>query len=71
MNAQTINKADLKEGFFLFGNKGNVWSNTSHIMNASGNLCGTPGLSSNWARIEDVQEAGCPGCIAKYLELTK
>lgn len=38
-----INKADLKPGYMIFGNKGNVWSNTAHIYKSgTGNLCGTP-----------------------------
>ena len=41
---------ELKSGYYLFGNKGNVWSNGCHIAN-SGNpltLCGIPMLSNNW-----------------------
>ena len=43
---------DLKPNYYIFGNKGNVWNNTAHIYKAGeGNLCGTPALSNNWARI--------------------
>ena len=61
--------SELKEGYRIFGNKGTVWSNTAHISGPGfdGNtLCGTPKLSTNWARIEEVQEIGCPKCLEKY-----
>ena len=58
---------DLKPNYFIFGNKGNVWSNTAHIFKAGeGNLCGTPALSTNHARLQNVEEIGCPQCLAKY-----
>jgi hypothetical protein len=58
---------DLKPGYSVFGNKGNVWSNTAHIYESGkGNMCGTPALSTNWARIEEVEYIGCPGCLAAY-----
>ena len=45
-----IKKEQLKSGYSIFGNKGNVWSNTAHIyQSGNGNLCGTPALSSNHA----------------------
>jgi hypothetical protein len=62
-----VNVADLKPGHSIFGNKGNVWNDTAHIYKSGeGNLCGTPALSSNWARIEEVQTIGCAECLAKY-----
>jgi hypothetical protein len=62
-----VNVADLKPGHMVFGNKGNVWENTAHIYKSGeGNLCGTPALSTNWARIEEVKTIGCPGCLARY-----
>jgi hypothetical protein len=62
-----VNVADLKPGHMVFGNKGNVWNDTAHIYKSGeGNLCGTPALSTNWARIEEVKTIGCPGCLAKY-----
>jgi hypothetical protein len=62
-----VNVADLKPGHSIFGNKGNVWSDTAHIYKSGeGNLCGTPALSNNWARIENVQTIGCPKCLALY-----
>jgi hypothetical protein len=62
-----VNVADLKPGHMVFGNKGNVWENTAHIYKLSeGNLCGTPALSTNWARIEEVKTIGCPRCLARY-----
>lgn len=58
---------DLKQGYSIFGNKGNVWSNTAHIYkNGVGNLCSTPALSSNWARIENIEHIGCPECLEIY-----
>jgi hypothetical protein len=60
---------DLKPEFSIFGNKGNVWGNTAHIYESGkGNLCGTPALSTNWARIEELTECGCPECNKIYNE---
>jgi hypothetical protein len=62
-----MNKKDLKSGYYIYGNKGNVWSNTAHIYKSgTGNLCGTPALASNWAVIEGVEHIGCPNCLTKY-----
>jgi hypothetical protein len=64
-----MNVSELKQGHMIFGNKGNVWNNTAHIYkNGEGNLCGTPALSTNWARIEEVKHIGCPECLKKYNE---
>jgi hypothetical protein len=61
-----INKTDLKPGYMIFGNKGNVWSNTAHIYKSgTGNLCGTPALSTNHAK-DGVEVAGCPKCNEIY-----
>ena len=57
----------LKSNQHIFGNKGNVWGNTCHIYQSGvGNLCGTPALSTNWARIEEVKEIGCPKCLEAF-----
>jgi hypothetical protein len=62
-----VNVADLKPGHMIFGNKGNVWNDTAHIYKSGeGNLCGTPALSTNWARIEEVKTIGCPRCLELY-----
>jgi hypothetical protein len=62
-----VNVSDLKPGHHVFGNKGNVWEDTAHIYKSGeGNLCGTPALSTNWARIEEVKTIGCPSCLARY-----
>lgn len=67
-----VNIKDLKTGFSLFGNKGNVWSNTAHIYeNGKGNLCGTPALSTNHARIEGLEVAGCEKCCQIYKSKSK
>lgn len=65
-----MKKSELKANYYIFGNKGNVWSNKCHIAhhNYSGTLCGIPMLSSNHARNEGVTEIGCPDCIAIYKE---
>jgi hypothetical protein len=65
-----MKKSELKSGYYLYGNKGCVWTNTAHIYESSkGNLCGTPALANNWVRIEGVETAGCPECIEKYNKL--
>ena len=62
-----VNVSDLKPGHMIFGNKGNVWGDTVHIYKSGeGNLCGTPALSTNWARIEEVKTIGCPRCLELY-----
>jgi hypothetical protein len=62
-----VNVSDLKPGHMIFGNKGNVWGDTAHIYKSGeGNLCGTPALSTNWARIEEVKTIGCPKCLELY-----
>jgi hypothetical protein len=64
-----VNVSDLKTGYSIFGNKGNVWNDECHISKSdfSGRtLCGVPMLSSNWARIEEVKSIGCPECIKRY-----
>lgn len=67
MTNNLIAVADLKEGHSIYGNKGNVWSNTAHIYKSGvGNLCGTPALSTNWARLEELTHVGCPKCISVY-----
>jgi hypothetical protein len=66
---------DLKHNYSIFGNKGNVWGNTAHIYKAGeGNLCGTPALSTNHARLQNLEEIGCPKCneiYSKEMELQK
>jgi len=62
-----VNVSDLKPGYSVYGNNGNVWSDTAHIYKSgTGNLCGTPALATNWARIAGMETIGCPRCLAKY-----
>jgi hypothetical protein len=63
-----MNKKELKSGFYIFGNKGSVWNNACHIAESSNSttLCGTPMLSSNWARIESINNIGCAKCLEIY-----
>jgi hypothetical protein len=67
--------SELKPNFYMFGNKGAVWSNTAHIAQsgifAGGTLCGTPMLSTNWARIENVEHIGCPECLEAYNKINE
>lgn len=61
---------DLQSPFYMFGNKGSVWSNKVHIAEGGSfsgtTLCGTPMLSSNHAVLEDVKEIGCKNCLGIY-----
>ena len=58
------NIKDLGKDFSIFGNKGNVWSNTAHAYkNGVGNICGTPALSTNHARLNGIEEVGCTKCL--------
>jgi hypothetical protein len=62
-----MNIKDLKSGYSIFGNKGNVWSNTAHIYKSGvGNLCNTPALSTNHAHYEGVKHIGCVECLEVY-----
>ena len=62
-----MNIKELKSNFSIYGNKGDVWNNTAHIYKSgTGNMCGTPALSTNWARIENVETIGCQECLKKY-----
>lgn len=61
------NKADLKSGYIIYGNKGNVMGDTAHIYELSkGNLCGTPALSTNHASLKGIEVAGCSKCNEVY-----
>jgi len=63
-----IKVKDLKPEFHLFGNKGSVWNDSAHISKSGEHttLCGTPMLSTNWARIENLEHIGCEKCITIY-----
>jgi hypothetical protein len=57
---------DLGPEFTIFGNKGNVWTDTAHAYKrGEGNLCGTPALSHNHALSHGIEEVGCPACLEK------
>jgi hypothetical protein len=60
--------SELKSGYYMFGNKGSVWSNEAHIAQSGKyeTMCGVPMLSSNWAAIEKVENIGCKKCLEKY-----
>ena len=71
IEAATVNNRlkvrDLGPDYYAFGGHGDVWSDTAHIYKSGeGNLCGTPALSTNWARIEEVKTIGCPRCLELY-----
>jgi hypothetical protein len=68
---EKVNIKTLGTGYMVFGNKGNVWTNTAHAYKSgTGNLCGTPALSSNHAKYEGIEEVGCPECL-KLIEKDK
>jgi hypothetical protein len=59
-----VNVKALGNVFSIFGNKGNVWTDTAHAYQSGrGNLCGTPALSSNHAAMSGIEEVGCPECL--------
>ncbi len=59
-----VNVKTLGKEFSIFGNKGNVWTDTAHAYQSGrGNLCGTPALSSNHAAMVGMEEVGCPECL--------
>ena len=58
---------NLKSGYSIYGNRSTVWNNTAHIYKSgTGNLCGTPSLASNWAKMEGLTHIGCEKCIDIY-----
>lgn len=64
-----INTSELKQGFSIFGNKGNVWANKAHIKRDGMHpttLCGVPMLAFNHAKKENLQTIGCQKCIEIY-----
>ena len=65
-----MNQNQLNQNHYLYGNKGAVWTNAVHIAKSGqvATLCGTPMLSSNWARILEVKHVGCPHCIIAYAQ---
>ena len=69
-NYKIINKMKIKHlrnGYYLYGNKGACWKNEIHIANLGGStLCGQPMLATNWAAHWDKSEAGCKECIKIY-----
>lgn len=58
--------SQLKDGYYIYGNQGNIINDSAHIYGDNGNLCGTPALSSNWAQLDGVTHIGCQKCIEKY-----
>ncbi len=61
-----VSVKSLGPEYFIFGNKGNVWTGTAHAYKkGEGNLCGTPALSTNWAHVNEVTEVGCPTCLER------
>jgi len=67
MNQKTIKiskETAEKNGYYLFGGKGDVWSDTAHLSHGgmATTLCGRPMLSTNWVRINEVNEVGCDEC---------
>ena len=67
-----MNKAELKPGYYQYGNKGAVWTKSVHIYKSGDDthrtLCGLPMLATNWARIWEYQDCDCKECLTKYNE---
>ena len=61
---------ELRNNYYMFGGKGDVWSNTAHIAKSgkTRTLCEKPMLSTNWCRINEVEHIGCTECLKKYAE---
>ena len=67
MNQKTVKiskETAEKNRYYLFGGKGDVWSNTAHLSHGgmATTLCGRPMLSTNWVRINEVNEVVCDVC---------
>ena len=73
---EKVNIKTLGSEFSIFGSKGNVWLGTAHAYKSgfgpgSGNLCGTPALSSNHAGYAGIEEVGCPDCLLELKKLAE
>lgn len=67
-----IDIKELGSNYMIYGNKGSVWSNTAHAYKSGyGNLCGTPALAINHAKLSGMKEVGCPKCLEKLKEESK
>ena len=67
-----MNIKELKSNFSIYGNKGDVWSNTAHIYKSTvGVLCGKPALATNHVRLNEIEEIGCQVCRITYFEEQK
>jgi len=66
-----MEKYQLDNEHYMFGGKGDVWSDTAHIAKSGEpvTMCGRPMLSRNWVDIEGVEHIGCCECIAAYQQL--
>jgi hypothetical protein len=48
MSEEKIPITELKEGYYIYGNKGNVWNDNAHIYKSGhGTLCNVAALSTN------------------------
>jgi hypothetical protein len=65
-----MNKKELHNEFYMYGNKGACWTNNIHIAKSgsSTTLCGTPMLAFNWANRWEKEEIECEDCLLKYNE---
>jgi hypothetical protein len=67
MSEEKIPITELKEGYYIYGNKGNVWNDNAHIYKSGhGTLCNVAALSTNWAKYDELTHVGCEKCIEKY-----
>lgn len=67
-NMEKQTKTVLREGYYLFGGRGDVWEDTAHIAKSGSHttMCGKSMLSSNWVRLEGIENAGCAECLKLY-----
>jgi hypothetical protein len=62
-------KMNIKNNYYLFGGKGDVWSETAHIAKSGDHLtlCGKPMLSTNHVARTGVDTPQCRDCISVYV----
>ena len=69
---EPIKYADVRPGYHFWAKKGDVWSNTRHLIKNghSQTLCELPLLGNNYARSTEGTgpEVGCQACLKKYHE---
>lgn len=60
-----IKTDELPRGYYIYGNKGAVWSDKVHAVRTGEGttLCGGFMLANNHAKWQNIDHVGCPDCL--------